>query len=402
VLEPLARGEAAAFVPNDWGGPPKERVVVEPGGVVVLEGVTASREAFRPYLALSIWVETPRELCLQRGLERDGEAMRAQWEAWLAAEDRYIAAERPQEHADAVVLGTGMPALDAMLRTRLRRRFGGAIDEWLDRVPAVLHDLGERWGIAWGPLVQRGSMSIVVRCLAGLTPAVLKLSPARERVAQEAAALAAWTTTHVPRVLDVDQDAGALLIEAIAPGTPLADAAEEPPLEELAALLVALHEHAAPQGEHPSAAARVAYLFDAGLKNYERRPDLLAVVPRATYERGRAHAARLAAAATATVLLHGDLTPANVLLSSDRGLVAVDPAPCVGDAAFDAVDLVYFGGTDADAIAAKAHALAAAAALDGERLLEWCVAFAPLVALEVAEGDGPAAQVEALLTLAGR
>jgi uridine kinase len=107
VLEPLARGEPAAFVPTSWGGPPKERVVVEPGGVVILEGVTATREAFRPYLALSIWVETPRELCLARGLERDGESMRAQWEAWMAAEDAYIERERPQDHADVVVRGDG-------------------------------------------------------------------------------------------------------------------------------------------------------------------------------------------------------------------------------------------------------------------------------------------------------
>jgi uridine kinase len=105
VLEPLARGETAAFVPNSWGGPPKERVVVEPGGIVVLEGVTSSRAAFRPYLAFSIWVETPRELCLQRGLERDGDDALPQWEAWMAAEDAYIAAERPHEHADLVVRG---------------------------------------------------------------------------------------------------------------------------------------------------------------------------------------------------------------------------------------------------------------------------------------------------------
>ena len=105
VLEPLARGETATFVPNDWGGPPKERVVVEPGGVVVLEGVTASREAFRPYLALSIWVETPRDVCLARGLARDGAEMRAQWEAWMAEEDVYIERERPHEHADVVVSG---------------------------------------------------------------------------------------------------------------------------------------------------------------------------------------------------------------------------------------------------------------------------------------------------------
>jgi uridine kinase len=116
VLVPLSEGRAAAFVPNDWGGPPKERVVVEPGGVVVLEGVTASRAAFRPYLAASIWVETPRELCLARGLERDGEEARPQWEAWMAAEDAYIAAEQPHEHADVVVRGDEpLPDLAALL-----------------------------------------------------------------------------------------------------------------------------------------------------------------------------------------------------------------------------------------------------------------------------------------------
>ena len=72
---------------------------------MILEGVTASREAFRPYLAYAIWVEAPRELCLQRGLERDGEQMRAQWERWLAEEDAYIARERPELHADTVVPG---------------------------------------------------------------------------------------------------------------------------------------------------------------------------------------------------------------------------------------------------------------------------------------------------------
>lgn len=105
VLHPLAENQPAAFVPNAWGGPPKPEVVVEPGGVVVIEGVTASRDVFRPYLTYAVWVETPRELRLRRGLERDGEHMRPQWEAWMAAEDEYVARERPDVHADVVVRG---------------------------------------------------------------------------------------------------------------------------------------------------------------------------------------------------------------------------------------------------------------------------------------------------------
>lgn len=105
ALEPLAAGRAARFTPSSWDGEPKREAVVEPAEFVILEGVSASREAFRPYLAFAIWVETPRELCLRRGLERDGPDMQAHWEGWMAAEDAYIARERPQEHADAVLPG---------------------------------------------------------------------------------------------------------------------------------------------------------------------------------------------------------------------------------------------------------------------------------------------------------
>jgi uridine kinase len=105
ALEPLAAGKPARYQPTSWGGDERELLVIEPTGIVILEGVTASREAFRPYLAYSIWIETPRELRLRRGLERDGEHMRPYWEEWTAGEDRYIERERPAEHADLVLRG---------------------------------------------------------------------------------------------------------------------------------------------------------------------------------------------------------------------------------------------------------------------------------------------------------
>ena len=105
VLEPLAAGRPARYQPTDWGGERKPLVVVEPGGTVVLEGVTASRHAFRPYLAFSIWIETARDLRLQRGIERDGADARAQWERWMQAEDRYVDREEPASYADVVLPG---------------------------------------------------------------------------------------------------------------------------------------------------------------------------------------------------------------------------------------------------------------------------------------------------------
>jgi uridine kinase len=105
VLEPLAAGRAASYTPTSWGGPEKEPVVIDPTEVVLVEGVSASRESFRPYLAYSIWIETPRELRLARGLERDGPGALADWERWMAEEDAYVEHERPADHADVVLPG---------------------------------------------------------------------------------------------------------------------------------------------------------------------------------------------------------------------------------------------------------------------------------------------------------
>lgn len=105
VLAPLAEGTSARYIPTSWGGPERDEVVIEPTDFVLLEGVSASRAAFRPYLAYSIWIETPRELRLRRGLHRDGEDARADWERWMAEEDAYIEREHPAEGADLVLPG---------------------------------------------------------------------------------------------------------------------------------------------------------------------------------------------------------------------------------------------------------------------------------------------------------
>ncbi len=106
ALEPLARGEPARFRRTDWTGRGRELwVEVDPAGVVVLEGVGASRAALRPYLTYAIWVETPRDVRLRRGLERDGDGARPRWERWMEEEDEYVARERPDEHAHRVLPG---------------------------------------------------------------------------------------------------------------------------------------------------------------------------------------------------------------------------------------------------------------------------------------------------------
>jgi streptomycin 6-kinase len=301
-------------------------------------------------------------------------------------------------------MATPSSLVDRGVRERLTGRYGGAVAGWLERLPEVLEALGERWGVVLESTIPLGNMSVVVRSrLLDGTPAVLKVCPDLARIAHEAAALGRWDTIHSPRVLAVDETVGALLLEAIEPGTPLVLTSAYPPLERVAQLLTALHEGDADPA-YPRVEERVAHLFEASAVVYERSPQLAALISPAAYARGRDLALRLAADAAPLVLLHGDLTPRNVLDGGPvRGLVAVDPAPCLGDAAFDAVDLVFWLADDVETIAARATTLAAAAGCDPERLLSWCTAFAGMCALETAEtGAAGARRVRALTALAAR
>jgi uridine kinase len=106
VLEPLARGARASFDTFDWQRqrPGPQPAVVEPQGIVVVEGVCALHRALRDAYDLRVWLDTPREICLARAIARDGEEARREWEErWIPGEERYIAADRPQDAADLLI-----------------------------------------------------------------------------------------------------------------------------------------------------------------------------------------------------------------------------------------------------------------------------------------------------------
>lgn len=108
VLAPLTRNESAAYQMYDWptGRITDEWHAVPAGGIVVIEGVMATRRELRERYDFRIWVECPRELRLARGIERDGEAARERWEhEWMVAEDRYMAGHDPKASAHLVLDG---------------------------------------------------------------------------------------------------------------------------------------------------------------------------------------------------------------------------------------------------------------------------------------------------------
>jgi uridine kinase len=110
VARPLLGGKAGRYMRFDWDeGSLTEWHEVPGSGVVILEGVSSMRRELELPWDLTIWVETPQEIRLARGVARDGEAMRPQWEqVWEPQEDRYVADQKPHLRADLVVSGSGL------------------------------------------------------------------------------------------------------------------------------------------------------------------------------------------------------------------------------------------------------------------------------------------------------
>jgi uridine kinase len=111
VLAPLRRGEPGRYRGYDWinrrFGAHWHRVPVP--DVLVVEGVTSARAAIRAELTLGVFVIAGRALRLARGIERDGEALRAEWERWMVGEDRHFAIDDTAVRVDLVV--DGAPAV---------------------------------------------------------------------------------------------------------------------------------------------------------------------------------------------------------------------------------------------------------------------------------------------------
>ncbi|CCH31550.1 aminoglycoside phosphotransferase family protein [Actinosynnema sp. NPDC047251] len=212
--------------------------------------------------------------------------------------------------------------MTSTVRARLVKRFGPGVRPWLDGLPDLVATLCARWALT-PERELTGNTSHTLLCRRGGTPVVLKLTPEPEIAAQEAAALRAWEPVpEVVALLEHDVAAGALLLEGLEPGTP---AACGPAYLDV---LTALHVPA-PAGFIPLT-ERLDFMYAHAARG---RPG--------DYSAAHAAARALALDPVPAVLLHGDLHLRNVLDAGARGLVAIDPRPCVGDAAFDAADFVF-------------------------------------------------------------
>ena len=217
---------------------------------------------------------------------------------------------------------------------------GEAGRAWLAELPRLIDELRELWSIAeLGPAYQGGCVAYVAPAvLRDRSRAVLKLSLPDGETDCEADALAVWNGNGAVRILESDPGRGAMLLERLEPGTPLAALPDREAAIGIACSLLRRLWVPVPAAHPFQSTAKLAQQYVATLpKQYSAagRPFDYGLLARAV-ELCR----QFAQDAAPLTMANRDFHLGNILAARREPWLVIDPKPLVGDPAFDAAHFI--------------------------------------------------------------
>jgi hypothetical protein len=106
VIMPFRAGQAIEWKPEAWIAQGREGSIVVPrSSILILEGVSVTRQELSEHIDLPIWVETDLHIAESRGLERDGPDGRDFWFEWQAIERPFFVQDKPWDRAKIIIDG---------------------------------------------------------------------------------------------------------------------------------------------------------------------------------------------------------------------------------------------------------------------------------------------------------
>jgi streptomycin 6-kinase len=204
---------------------------------------------------------------------------------------------------------------------------------WLVRLPDTLRELERRWSLKLGAPFDGEEVScawVAPVTLANGTSAVLKLGVPHMEAEHEIEGLRFWDGNPTVRLLQADDDLGAMLLERCEPGTVLRSLPECEQDVIIAALLRRLWR--LPMAPHPFRPLSVmtAHWSNETLTDADQWPDAGLV------REGLSLLKELPVTAPIEMLVATDLHAGNVLRAQREPWLVIDPKPFVGDPAYDA------------------------------------------------------------------
>jgi streptomycin 6-kinase len=284
--------------------------------------------------------------------------------------------------------------LSGTFRRRISRTFGEEGEAWLRALPGLVAELSDEWQLTLGPPFALSYNYVAPVTRAGGGEAVLKLGVPHPELLTEMAALELYAGRGMVAPLAIDRARGAILLERLRPGTPLARLAADD--DEAATLIAArtMQELRCPvPPDHPFPTLE---RWLRGIRDLRVRFDGgTGPLPARRVEQAEAYRDELLASAGPPVLLHADLHHDNILRADRAPWLAIDPKGVVGEAAYEVGTLLHNPWPDLlnwpdprRTLARRVDLLAEALDLDWQRVLRWGIVNAVLAACWCTEGGG--------------
>jgi uridine kinase len=106
IIRPFRAGRTIDWKPEAWIEKGRQGSILVPQSpILILEGVSVTRQELSPHIDLPIWVETDPQVAEARGLERDGPDGRDFWFEWQAHERPFLERDQPWTRAKLIVDG---------------------------------------------------------------------------------------------------------------------------------------------------------------------------------------------------------------------------------------------------------------------------------------------------------
>lgn len=270
---------------------------------------------------------------------------------------------------------------------------GEAGAEWLRNLPTLTAELERRWSLKVDrpfPALSFNWAAPAVRDAGA--PAVLKLSfPGDKEFRTEAAALELFDGRGICRLLELDLDRGAMLLERLRPGTRLTTIRDDEEATATAANVMKNLRRPAPPGHGFPLVADWTRGFER-LRN--RFGGGTGPMPADLVGQAEALFAELLASPDDPMLLHGDLHHENILRAEREPWIAIDPKGVVGEAAYETAALLHNPAGTPDTpdpeglLARRLDVLSRELGLDRSRIRAWGIAQAVLAAYWSLEDGG--------------
>lgn len=274
-------------------------------------------------------------------------------------------------------------------KEKITNCFGTAGEEWLLSLESRVMDIANRWGLELQDPVTNLSYNYVIHVVdENSDPYILKMGLPGFDVENEIRTLQLYNGEGCAMLVKADAEQGAMLLEKLQPGTMLcAETNEEVVIQNFCHVWKQIRRPLPKDYDFPTV-LNWATAFTKYESNY---PENNGPIPNEWVEKAAGYLHEIQQSSIDSELLHGDLHHENILQSTDRGWLAIDPKGVAGSPYFDVVSfMINHLFTQPDPVALlklRVELLSEELRLDREKLLKAAISMSTLYACWAVEDN---------------